>query len=135
MRNRAEPLAPLGADLEDARHEPPESGAATRQLEVAISRLDRRDRRERAEGVAVLDVAIQAIAHLARARCREDAAVAQSARTELGRAVHPADHAAVVQRVGRPLDDRRVVELLDGLAVLARGPGEFVCVDRRSQNG
>ena len=58
--------------------------------------------------------------------------MAERARAELGGAVHPADDAAGGELVGDPFDQRRVVELFDGLAVLARRPRQLLGVDRRS---
>ena len=78
-----------------------EPRAARRQLEVALGRLDRHGRRERPELLAVLDVAIEPVAHLGVVRRGEDAAVAERARAELGGAVHPADDAAGGELVAR----------------------------------
>jgi hypothetical protein len=43
-------------------------------------------------------------------RRRQEAAVAEGARAELARAVHPSDDAAGGELVGDPFDQRRLVE-------------------------
>ena len=58
--------------------------------------------------------------------------MAERPRAELGRAVHPADDAAGGELVGDPLDQRRLVELFDRLAVLAPPRASSLRVDRRS---
>src|SRR5438067_1377661 len=77
-----------------------------RHLEVAVERLDRRHRRERTEVFAILDVAIEAIADVARMRRSQETAMAERPRPELRRAVHPADDAAGRELGGDSLDER-----------------------------
>ena len=110
VRDRREPCPPLGPHREDAGHETREARAAGRQLEVAIGRFDGHDRRERPELLAILDFAIEPIAHFGRVRRGEDAAVAERTRPELESAVHPADDAAGGEIVGDPIDQIRVVQ-------------------------
>ena len=51
----------------------------------------------------------------------QNAAMAERARTELARAIHPTDDAAGGEKIDRPLHERRVVELFDELIVFASG--------------
>ena len=131
VRDRGELRPPLGPHREDARHEPSQPRAARRQLEIAVGRLDRRNRRKRPELLAVLDVAIEPVAHLGRVRRGQNTAMAERARPELGGAVHPADDTAGDQLVRDPLDQRTLVELFDVLAILARRPRQLTRVHRR----
>jgi hypothetical protein len=55
--------------------------------------------------------------------------MAERSRTEFARAVHPSNDAACGEVVGDALDERRLVEILDGLAVLSRRPREMLSVD------
>ena len=128
-----EPRAPLRPHREDARHEARQPRAARRQLEIAVGRLDRHDRRERPELLAILDVAIEPVAHLARVRRGEDAAMAERARAELGGAIHPADDAAGGELVRDPFDERCHRRALStSWPSSRRGPRQLVSVDRRA---
>src|SRR5207249_2936698 len=97
-----------------------------------IRSFRRYDRRERPELFTVLDVAVEPIPDRTPMRRREDAAVAERARTEFARAIHPADDPAGGKVGGDALDEPRLVDVLDGLAVLARHSRELVGVDRRT---
>ena len=62
------------------------------QVEEPVGGLARHDRRKRPELLATLDVAVQAIADLDIVRRREQAAMAERARTKLAGALHPPDN-------------------------------------------
>src|SRR5262249_10665775 len=65
-------------------------------------------------------------------RRRQEAAMAERARTELTGPVHPADKAAGGKVVSDALDEGRIVEHFDLLAILAGRPGQARAVDRRA---
>ncbi len=58
--------------------------------------------------------------------------MAERARAEFARAVHPADNPSSGEIVGDALDQRRLVELLHVLAVLTRHAGELGGIDGRT---
>ena len=58
--------------------------------------------------------------------------MAEGARPELGRAVHPADDTSRRELAGDEIEQRRLVELLDALSILTRRAGELLRVDARS---
>src|SRR5207253_5252837 len=89
-------------------------------------------RREGPELFAKLDVAVEPIARLARVRRRQDAAMAERAWSELACALHPPDDASRGELVGHALDERRLVQLVDRLAVLARRAREVAGAHRRA---
>ena len=120
MGNCCQPGPPLRPYRENARHEAGQAQPARRQREITAGGFDRHDRRERPELFAVLDVAVQPVTHFGLVRSRQNAAVAQSPRSEFGGAIHPADDTARGQIVGDPLDQRVLVQFFDKLAV-------FVC--------
>ena len=122
MRDGRELGAPFGPHGKHARHEAREPRAAGGQFEIPIRRFGSDNRRERPELLAMLDVAVEPIAHADRVRRGEQTAMAQRARPVLAGAVHPADD-AVGGEIGRdPLDERAVVELVDMLIVFPRRP-------------
>ena len=88
--------------------------------------------RKRPEVLAPLDVAVQPIAHLLRLRRREQAAMPERARAELGRALHPADDPVGGEIVGDPRQQRLVAEFLDQLVVLAGGSREVSRINGRT---
>ena len=61
--------------------------------------------------------------------------MAERARTELAGALHPADDAPGGEIVGDPLDQRGLLEFLDDLTVLARGPRQLAGSTAGPQNG
>src|SRR5262249_60374761 len=91
VRDRRQLRSPLAANREDAGHVAGEPCAAARQIEIDVGGLDRRYRRKGPELLAILDVAIEPVAHLDRVRRGQDAAMTERARPELGGAVHPTD--------------------------------------------
>src|SRR5438552_2663531 len=86
----------------------------------------------RPELLAVLAVAFASIAHLACLRCGQNAAMTERARPEFARALHPADDATGGELVGDAIDERGLVECVDGLAVFACRARELGPVDRRT---
>ena len=129
--NRGEPRTPLGPDRENARHEAGQPRSSRRQIEIPVGRLGGRHGCKGPELLAVLDVPIEPIAHLARVRRGQNAPVAKSARAELRGAIHPADDAAGGELIRDPFDQHRVVQLLDELVVLTRRLRQFPAVHRR----
>src|SRR5258705_6974497 len=67
-------------------------------LEDLLCPLSQHDRRERPKCLPVFDPLVQNILHLGLARVRKQAAVAERARSELGAALKPADHALVSEQ-------------------------------------
>ena len=90
VRDGAQTRAPLGPHRKDARHEAAEPGATGRQLEVPIGELRGNGGGVGAELLPPLDAQVEAIARARVVRRRQDAAMAERAGTELGRALHPA---------------------------------------------
>ena len=119
MRDRRQLIAPFRSDREDARHETRQPRAAVRQNEIAISKLDRNDGRERTELLAILDLAIDPVAHLRVVRRGQNAAMAERARAEFERTLHPADDASCHQIVRGLFDQRPFIEFVDELTVFA----------------
>src|SRR5262249_48809641 len=120
VRDRREPVSPLRSYRKNARHEPPEPRSSGRQVEIAVRHVDRDHRGEWPELFAVLDVAVEPVAHYARVWSGQDAAMAKSTRAELAGAIHPADDPAGGELVGGAFYQGRVVQLLDRLPVLPR---------------
>src|SRR6266702_4998250 len=85
---------PFGSNRKHAGHETRQACATWWHIEIAPCGFDRHDRCKRAEWLAVLDFAVEAIAHFGRMRRRQDAAVAKRARPELKSALHPPHDAA-----------------------------------------
>src|SRR5262245_58710354 len=132
MSDRSQSRSPLGPHTKHSRHETTEARAAGRQIEIPFGRLGECDRRERPEFFAVLDVAIEAVAHLTRMRCRENAAMAERSRSELARTLHPANDAAGVEVVRCSFDQARIGQLFDVLAILSRRSQQILRVHSRA---
>src|SRR5205085_10738390 len=76
---------------------------------------------ERTELLAELDAAVELVAHRRVRGRREDAAMAERARTEFAAAFDPSDDASPAQLAGDPADDLAVVaQPIHGQAVLPR---------------
>src|SRR5207245_357296 len=116
----------------DARHETCQARAARRNIEIACCHFDGDDRCERAKRLAVLDFAVEAIAHLSRMRRRKDAAMAKRTWSELKSALHPSDDAIGRQIVSNLIDERVVVAVLDEVTVFSCEPCQLRSINRRS---
>src|SRR5712691_10093608 len=103
-----EPRAPFAPNGKDARHETCQARAARRNIEIACCHFEGDDRCERAKRLAVLDFAVEAIAHLSRMRRRKDAAMAKRTWSELKSALHPSDDAIGRQIVSNLIDQPKV---------------------------
>src|SRR5260370_33262404 len=116
------PRAPFGPNGKDARHETCQAGAARRNIEIARCHFNGNDRCERAKRLAVLDFAVEAIAHLSRMRRREDAAMAQRTRSERKSALHPSADSIGRQIVSNLIDECAAVAFLDEVTVFSCEP-------------
>src|SRR5229473_3391925 len=125
-----QPRAPFAPNRKDARHETCQARAARRNIEIACCHFDGDDRCERAKPLAVLDFAVEAIAHLSRVRRRKDAAMAKRTWSELKSALHPSDDAIGRQIVSDLIDERAVLAFLDEMTVFSCEPCQL-----RSING
>src|SRR6266849_5166729 len=127
-----QPRAPFAPNGKDARHETCQPRAARRNIEIPCCHFDGDDRCERAKRLAVLDFAVEAIAHLSRMRRRKDAAMAKRTWSELKSALHPSDDAIGRQIVSNLIDERVVVAVLDEVTVFSCEPCQLRSINRRS---
>src|SRR6202047_799452 len=89
-----QPRVPFAPNGKDARHETCQPRTTRGNIEIPCCHFDGDDRCERAKRLAVLDFAVEAIAHLSGMRRRKDTAMAKRPWTELKSALHPSDDAS-----------------------------------------
>src|SRR5260370_5628318 len=84
-----QPRAPFAPNGKDARHETCQPRTTRGDIEIPCCHFDGDDRCERAKRLAVLDFAVEAIAHLSGMRRRKDTAMAKGTWTELKSSLPP----------------------------------------------
>src|SRR6266852_8515540 len=83
MCDRLQPRPPFAPNRKHPGHETRQAHSARGNFEIACCNFDGYDWCKRAEWLAVLDFAVEPMAHFGRVRRREDAAVPKRARPEL----------------------------------------------------
>src|SRR5690349_14003731 len=125
MCDRLELRPPFGSNRKHPGHEPRQTCAGRRNVEIAFSGFNRDNRCKRAEWLAVLDLAVEPIAHFGRMGRCEDATVAKRARPELKSALHPPNDAVGRQIASDLIDERAIRKSLEVVTVFLCYPSQL----------